>query len=163
MIVQLPTELDGTNDEPWRAAMRFFHRRWCGPAVSCCFKVRRKDNVQRRWSVVINGAGEASTRDSPVWHIPKEETGGGSAWASGFLFGLLAAGSGVSYADARSVDLSSAIRSGDVLSSMCQESVGDHSTVRLPEFEKTMSDFPIGEEAYIGITRSQVLTGASKM
>lgn len=162
-VGELPAALEGSDDEPWRAAMRWFHQKWSGPAVSCCFKVRREDNVQRRWSVLVNDAGEYSTRDAPVWHVPKEETGGGSAWAAGFLFGLLQAGGGLSYADARSVDLSSAIRSGDVLSSMCQESVGDHSTVLRPEFEETMTEFPIGNEAYVGVTRSQILVGASKL
>ena len=65
------------------------------------------------------------------WHIPKEETGGGSAWASGFIYDLLD-NSTDTYADPRTADLRNTLRSADVLSALCQESVGDHSTVRLP-------------------------------
>ena len=43
--------------------------------------------------------------DEPVWHIPKEETGGGSAWASGFIYGLLDSSTDT-YADPRNADLS---------------------------------------------------------
>ena len=74
--------------------------------------------------------------DEPVWHIPKEETGGGSAWASGFIYGLLDS-STERYADPRSTDLRHVLRSADVLSALCQESVGDHSTVRLPGASNT--------------------------
>ena len=38
-----------------------------------------------------------------------------------------------------------ALRCGSVLSALCQESVGDHSTVRLPQFEATMREFPAGK------------------
>jgi hypothetical protein len=88
--------------------------RWAGPAVACCFKRRGDGNVQRRWSVLVNGSGECSSRDEPVWHVPKEETGGGSAWAAGFLFGLL--GGGESYADPRTCDARAVLRSADLLS-----------------------------------------------
>ena len=128
---KLPDQLAANDDTPWRDVMRFFQKKWGGPAVACCFKRRSVDNVQRRWACVVNDVGEISTMDEPVWHIPKEETGGGSAWASGFIYGLLNRSTNI-YADPRRADLRHMLRSADVLSALCQESVGDHSTVRLP-------------------------------
>lgn len=128
---ELPSSLDANDDEPWRDVMRFFQQKWGGPAVACCFKRRSADNVQRRWACIVNDIGAVSSMDEPVWHIPKEETGGGSAWASGFIYGLLDSSTD-SYADPRSAEMRHALRSADVLSALCQETVGDHSTVRLP-------------------------------
>lgn len=128
---ELPGELSANDDGPWRDVMRFFQQKWGGPAVACCFKRRSSENVQRRWACVVNDIGEVSSMDEPVWHIPKEETGGGSAWASGFIYGLLDSSTD-SYADPRTADLRNSLRCADVLSALCQESVGDHSTVRLP-------------------------------
>lgn len=146
---ELPGELSENDDTPWRDVMRFFQKKWGGPAVACCFKRRSESNVQRRWCCIVNETGEVSTKDEPVWHVPKEETGGGSAWASGFIHGLLAAGNG-SYADPRTVDLKHCLRSADVLSALCQESVGDHSTVCLPEFEAKLAEYPAGSEVFVG-------------
>ena len=123
-------DLAENDDSSYRDAMRFFHKKWGGPAVAVCFKRRGGDNVQRRWAAIVNDSGLVSSQDEPVWHVPKEETGGGSAWASGFLYGLLEGGD--AYADPRSAALRGTLRSADVLSALCQESVGDHSTVRLP-------------------------------
>lgn len=123
-------DLAENDDSSYRDAMRFFHKKWGGPAVAVCFKRRGGDNVQRRWAAIVNDSGLVSSQDEPVWHVPKEETGGGSAWASGFLYGLLEGGD--AYADPRTAALRGTLRSADVLSALCQESVGDHSTVRLP-------------------------------
>ena len=85
-------DLAENDDSSYRDAMRFFHKKWGGPAVAVCFKRRGGDNVQRRWAAIVNDSGLVSSQDEPVWHVPKEETGGGSAWASGFLYGLLEGG-----------------------------------------------------------------------
>lgn len=151
----LPGALKDNDDRPWRDVMRWFHKRWAGPAVACCFKRRGVNNVQRRWACIVNDKGEFSSCQSPVWHAPKEETGGGSAWAAGMLYGLL---DGDNYVDPRSADLTGAVRSGDLLSALCQESVGDHSTVRLAEFEKALQSQPTNAEAYVTLTPAEVPT-----
>ena len=150
----LPEALNANDDTPWRDVMRFFHQKWAGPAVACCFKRRSKGNVQRRWACIINDAAEVSSMGEPVWHVPKEETGGGSAWASGFIHGLLEGGA-VGYADPRTAVMRHPLRSADVLSALCQESVGDHSTVRLPEFETKMGE-SVGEVFVGGLTPSDI-------
>ena len=148
-------DLAENDDSSYRDAMRFFHKKWGGPAVAVCFKRRGGDNVQRRWAAIVNDSGLVSSQDEPVWHVPKEETGGGSAWASGFLYGLLEGGD--AYADPRSAALRGTLRSADVLSALCQESVGDHSTVRLPGAPRPLP--PLAASGVCTICRLSVACG----
>ena len=39
----------------------------------------------QRGSVIVDGSGVHSTLPTPVFHTPKDECGGGSAWAAGIL------------------------------------------------------------------------------
>ena len=87
--------------------------------LACCFKTRdAATGLQKRWSVLASATGLATTVDCPVLHTPKDECGGGSAWAAG-------------YVDARLDGLADAeaLRRADLLAALCQESQGDHSDV----------------------------------
>ncbi len=52
------------------------------PMVACCFKQRNAKGLQKRWSVLSAGGddGPYTTQPAPVYHYPKDECGGGSAW-----------------------------------------------------------------------------------
>ncbi|CAK0835578.1 unnamed protein product [Prorocentrum cordatum] len=110
-----------------------------GPALACCFKERDASGVQRRWSVVVDSSGVHSTEGTPVVHRPKDECGGGSAWAAGLIDGLAGRlrGAAPARASGGEVTLPAAVgellRRADLLAAMCQESVGDHSTVTRPQ------------------------------
>ena len=41
--------------------------------------------MQRRWSAVADAAGVHTTLNIPVYHKPRDECGGGSAWATGII------------------------------------------------------------------------------
>ena len=131
------------------ATLALIHARIGGPAVACCFKNRDTANVQRRWSVLIDGTGAHTTEALPIFHIAKDECGGGSAWACGIMHSLASA-SEKDGADATArfstgsnglsciegiVDMCAAMRRADLLAALCQEAVGDHSTVTMLQLE----------------------------
>lgn len=92
--------------------------------LACCFKTRDSNGVQTRWSTVASAEGLHTTSNTPIMHKPKEDVGGGSAWAAGLAHFVMHEG-------AANVEL--ALRRADLLSSLCQESIGDHSHVTLDE------------------------------
>lgn len=90
-------------------------------SIACCFKTRDSNGLQTRWSTIVTSQGTFTTKDLPTMHIPKDECGGGSAWAAGYIDAYLSAnvnGNG-----------KEVIRRGDMLAALCQETVGDHSLV----------------------------------
>ena len=131
------------------ATLKLIHARIGGPAVVCCFKNRDAANVQRRWSVLVDGAGVHTTETLPIFHIAKDECGGGSAWACGIMHALASAsekdgsdaaarfssGSTGLYRIEGIADVCAAMRRADLLAALCQEVVGDHSTVTLSQLE----------------------------
>lgn len=121
---------------------------WGCSRVSLCRKVRSSEGVQRRWSLLtmLDGRGghtAHSTAALPVWHVPKDECGGGSAWAAGFIHAMhvdparggSAEAVGVADATRR------ALRRADLLSALCQESEGDFSTVTASELAEAEARF----------------------
>lgn len=111
------------------------HAKLAGPAVACCLKERDDAGVQKRWSLIIDSEGVHSTEATPTYHTPKDECGGGSAWAAGAIDFLSqdASSSGCFARPSGLVKLGpsplSAARRADLLAALCQEVVGDHSTV----------------------------------
>jgi sugar/nucleoside kinase (ribokinase family) len=159
-IDSLPAESEAVNSEGWVELLKFFQKKWNGPGVVCCFK-RKLDvdsnwgGAQRRWSMLVNSAGVHTTYGMPVWHSPKDELGGGSAWAAGLIHQILAHQPDFSLRSGSSVDVCLGLRSADLLAAMCQESFGDHSTVTLPDFDATRLKFQ-GKEAFVGLAEADI-------
>jgi len=57
-----------------------------------------------------------------VIHAPRDDVGGGSAWAAGFIdYSCEALEGGIA------VDAQKRLRRADLLAALCQETIGDHS------------------------------------
>jgi len=105
-----------------------------GPALACCLKERDENGQQKRWSVIVDSQGVHSTETTPTFHEPKDECGGGSAWAAGMIDQLAHdVPSGKFTLVGKRVKLGTqpvvAARHADLLAALCQEVVGDHSNV----------------------------------
>lgn len=140
---------DGTTEQ-LVPILHAIHERLGGPAIACCLKERDGQNKQKRWSILIDGDGFHSTESMPTIHMPKDECGGGSAWAAGLIDALgqdLKAcakrqpgrnGSSVTWGkDA----VAKALRNGDILAALAQESAGDHSTATRDDLEIVKAQF----------------------
>eukprot|EP00811_Abedinium_folium_P017614 NODE_2653_length_2172_cov_4.606357.p1 GENE.NODE_2653_length_2172_cov_4.606357~~NODE_2653_length_2172_cov_4.606357.p1 ORF type:complete len:628 (-),score=208.31 NODE_2653_length_2172_cov_4.606357:209-2092(-) len=117
--------------------LRVLQSKLGGPAVACCCKRRSEDGVQRRWSVIIDAGGTYTTRLVPTTHTPKDECGGGSAWAAGVIDRL--AGEAKSWERGSTTTFGStalaATRRGDLLAALAQETIGDHCTATRAELD----------------------------
>ena len=80
-------------------------------------------------------SGVHTTVRIPIFHRPKDECGGGSAWFTGLLDCFYqrgwseAAASSTPTADITGSTMVESLRRADLLAAMCQETVGDHSQV----------------------------------
>jgi len=92
--------------------------------IVCCFKTRNEKNLQTRWSSVVSSNGVVSTDKTPTLHTPKEDVGGGSAFFAGFCDYIIQA-----FSEKKEVNLVKALRRGDLLAALCQETLGDWSSV----------------------------------
>jgi len=96
----------------------------------------KKKNLQTRWSSVATAKGVFSTEKIPTLHTPKEDLGGGSAFFAGFCDYAIQS---LSEKREKEVDLVKALRRGDLLAALCQETLGDWSSVErstLHSYEK---------------------------
>lgn len=137
--------------------LQTLHSRLAGPALACCLKTSDADGCQRRWSVIVDGAGVHSTEAIPTLHTPKDELGGGSAWAAGVIDALSQSlalagrrrqerrGSTVVLGHTIAV---AAARRGDLLAALAQESPGDFSLATRADLEAVEQRFA-GEAAVI--------------
>ncbi|XP_065184188.1 2-dehydro-3-deoxygluconokinase-like [Sycon ciliatum] len=103
----------------------------------CCFKSRDAESggTQKRWSVLCTlDGGVFSTEPVYIHHRPADQLGGGSAWMAGFIDYCLE--HGLDAALSTSSGLVAALRRSDMLAALCQESIGDHSTVTRQELSK---------------------------
>ncbi|CAJ1380582.1 unnamed protein product [Effrenium voratum] len=107
--------------------------------IAMCRK-RREEGVQCRWSLLSELSDTCSTCSTfstsalPVYHVPQDECGGGSAWAAGMIQALR-----------ENLPPMAALRRGDLLAALCQDSAGDFSRVTRPELlaaERRWSDGP---------------------
>ena len=116
--------------------MATLQKRWKCRRVALCRKTRDAAGLQRRWSLmtVLDGATieEVSTHELPVWHVPIDDLGGGSAWAAGMIHALHFA----PLEAPREV-----LRRADLLSALCQQTAGDFSAVTSEELAATESTF----------------------
>lgn len=146
---------DAVEDDPaWVDLMCKVHAAINGPVLACCFKVRDARGIQRRWSVIVDASGTHSTFDRPVYHRPKDECGGGSAWAAGVMDALSRRGvaldrSGSGPVKVVGLDLNRVARRADLLAALCQESFGDHSVVPASALNSAEKEFD-GLPARIG-------------
>ena len=142
----LARPLDGqAPDADFLQLMGQLQLKWGCRRVVLCRKERDNAGLQRRWSLMTQlGGGSAgpvdeySTHDIPVWHVPRDDLGGGSAWAAGMIHALhfqpVAEGSALE-----------ALRRADLLSALCQETAGDFSAVsaqQLAEAERSFAGAP---------------------
>ena len=93
------------DDARWAALLVAVQRQLGGPVVACCFKspaprAGSPASRQTRWSVCADAEGAVTTRATPVVHCPKDQLGGGSAWAAGLLDALFEAGAQIAAATA---------------------------------------------------------------
>lgn len=136
-------------DEGWLALMAKLRAQWHVPRLAVCFKRRDQQGVQRRWSAIATASGVHTTARLPVLHKPKDECGGGSAWAAGLLDALWGQSVNTEKAegDGTAVVYNSAVvhaaRRADLLAALCQETIGDHSHVvraKLESLENSHKD-----------------------
>lgn len=145
----LPASPPSLSAEQLCGVLAALRQRWSVPMVCCTFKRplkadangdasggAKRTNVlkaggNRRFSAVAfaaNGGGKnyACTAEMGVEHHPIQALGGGDAWVAGFLSGLLS-----QPADCKvSPDnLLAALRRGDLLAALSQETHGDFSSV----------------------------------
>ena len=100
----------------------------CSP-LCCCLKRRDwSTGVQTRWSVMVGSEGDVSSIDNITTHVPKDECGGGSAWAAGMIDSFL---SGITGAKA--------LRRADSLAALCQNVVGDHSDASRADLNRALA------------------------
>ena len=121
------------------SALAELRRRFLIPHLCCTFKRPETDGRQKRWSVIAHSFGMDSTEDDAVIHSPVEHLGGGDAWLAGFIDALCEHGHGPAS------PLIGALR-GDLLSALCQNTVGDVSMVTREELDSFESkrDFVSG-------------------
>ncbi|OLP91570.1 2-dehydro-3-deoxy-6-phosphogalactonate aldolase [Symbiodinium microadriaticum] len=115
-------------DEHYVSTMISLQQLWKCKRLALCRKESDSCGVQQRWSIVTEMSGSGvpmptSTRDTPVWHSPKDPCGGGSAWAAGLLNAL----------HCEALPLPKAMRRADLLSALCQDTEGDFSQVTSTE------------------------------
>ena len=102
-------------------------------SLALCRKTRDAAGVQRRWSLFVTEKAKFSTYDTPVWHRPKDECGGGSAWAAGFIHAF--------HFSSTPLVGSNQLRRADLLAALCQESAGDFSRVTAAELAAAEASF----------------------
>ena len=138
---------DDADDADVIEAMKALRSHTRAGELALCRKTRdAATGVQRRWSLVVRSDGGGFTRwssgptsasfstyDTPVWHRPKDECGGGSAWAAGFIHG-------VHFASDTKL-LVQVMRHADLLAALCQESAGDFSRVTAAELAAAEATF----------------------
>eukprot|EP00933_Yihiella_yeosuensis_P037690 TRINITY_DN31680_c0_g1_i1.p1 TRINITY_DN31680_c0_g1~~TRINITY_DN31680_c0_g1_i1.p1 ORF type:complete len:612 (-),score=93.05 TRINITY_DN31680_c0_g1_i1:78-1709(-) len=134
---------DKCGDETVLDMMRALQSLWHCKRIALCRKTRDSAGVQRRWSLLtcLEPSGTISfhsTGSIPVWHVPKDECGGGSAWAAGLIHALCICPA--------SEEVKDALRRADLLSALCQETEGDFSSVTSGEFHAALQRFA-GKEA----------------
>ena len=116
----------------WHGLMeRLFQKLGGKVNIACCFKTRDSNGMQTRWSTIVDSNGTHTTKDIPTIHLPKDECGGGSAWAAGCIDAYLN-----NVQDNRLV-----ARRGDLLAALCQETVGDHSWVTRSNLQCALDEF----------------------
>eukprot|EP00045_Choanoeca_perplexa_P017894 m.270959 g.270959 ORF g.270959 m.270959 type:complete len:632 (+) comp17669_c0_seq19:2242-4137(+) len=128
------------SNDGWIELLKALNAKWHVPRLAVCFKTRNDQGLQRRWSALLDKDGVHTTYEQPVYHVPKDECGGGSAWACGMLDCLFA----------KDADMTQALRRADLLAAMCQETAGDHSQVTraaLNDVEQAHVGKPINLEA----------------
>eukprot|EP00039_Didymoeca_costata_P031320 m.34176 g.34176 ORF g.34176 m.34176 type:complete len:611 (+) comp8684_c0_seq1:108-1940(+) len=136
-------------DPAWTELMTVLRQRWKVARLVVCFKTRDETGLQKRWSVLVDESSAYSTLQTPIYHKPKDECGGGSAWAAGFLDWLYEFGT----KSTPSNSMTGALRRADLLAAMCQETIGDHSQVTrrdLSQVEKTHQ----GKAVYLDNSKS---------
>lgn len=123
--------------------MQLLRTEWSLKRLAVCFKSRDESGLQRRWSAIADASGIHTTVNNPVYHRPRDECGGGSAWAAGFIDHIaqdVYRDDGSSAVVDNSVDvhessLARTLRHADLSAAMCQETIGDHSHVTRAELE----------------------------
>lgn len=128
-------------DEPLALAMKELQGKWGCKRVALCRKRRDASGLQQRWSVLVESGGvTSSTAAAPVWHRPREDLGGGSAWLAGLLDGL---------AFHPTLSALAALRRADLLAALCQESTGDFSQVSGAELQASEQRYPSDAAAHL--------------
>lgn len=119
-------------DPVWISLMERMFKHLGGETnIACCFKTRDATGLQTRWSVIVDAKGPHTTQPTPTMHVPKDECGGGSAWAAGCIDAYLGGED----------DGAAVARRGDLLAALCQETVGDHSWVSRSHLNAALAEF----------------------
>ena len=129
---------DDADDADVIRAMKSLRAHIRAKSLALCRKTRDAAGVQRRWSLFVTEKAKFSTYDTPVWHRPKDECGGGSAWAAGFIHAF--------HFSSTPLVGTNQLRRADLLAALCQESAGDFSRVTAAELAAAEAAFA-GKEA----------------
>jgi len=139
----------------WHKALLAIRQKLKVKWLVCCFKTRNERNLQTRWSSVATAAGISNTIQIPTLHTPKEDVGGGSAFFAGFVDYVIQSLSEGN----KEVNLVKALRRADLLAALCQETLGDWSSVErhlLYSFEQRYD----GKPASVDLSsKARVLAG----
>jgi hypothetical protein len=142
----IPTPGTPLSDAAWITLLKALNAKWHVPRLAVCFKTRDEQGLQRRWSggsrihdgklanliveiraaALLDKNGVHTTYETPVYHIPKDECGGGSAWACGMLDWLVLNPNACSLCltllpslFAQDASMSQALRRADLLAGQC--------------------------------------------
>eukprot|EP00913_Durusdinium_trenchii_P001775 g1645.t1 len=116
----LNTSLEGDSDTVYLHIMSRLIRQLKCKRLAMCVKNRDDSTgLQTRWSLLteLDGDSVREHRSIPISHVPKDECGGGSAWAAGLIHAL--------HVD--SLTIPEALRRADLLSALSQNTEGDFS------------------------------------
>ncbi|CAK9112462.1 unnamed protein product [Durusdinium trenchii] len=122
----LNTSLEGDSDTVYLHIMSRLIRQLKCKRLAMCVKNRDDSTgLQTRWSLLteLDGDSVREHRSIPISHVPKDECGGGSAWAAGLIHAL--------HVD--SLTIPEALRRADLLSALSQNTEGDFSRVSIQE------------------------------
>jgi len=104
-----------------------------GVNLAYCHKYRnvqvvdgKQSEVQTRFSVIAHDGVLFSTEKTPIYHIPKDECGGGSAWSAGYIASMME----IKSKGEEKINWINVLRRADLLAALCQETVGDHSIIK---------------------------------
>ncbi len=110
----LGTTLTDADEDAYLSVMSRLQAKTKFKRVALCRKTRYSTGVQRRWSLLVDA--HTQNKSNPIYHIPKDECGGGSAWAAGMIYSLL-----------EQLPITDALRRADLVAALCQTSAGDFS------------------------------------
>lgn len=130
----LGTDLSAADDDAFFAVMSRLQQKVKCRRVAMCRKTR-DEGIQCRWSLMVEA--DIQCKSAPIYHVPKDECGGGSAWAAGIIIAL-------QDEPQQSQQLIKALRHADLVAALCQNTEGDFSHVTVADLRAAEASIAAG-------------------